>query len=792
MEVSARGTDLMKTGEALEERERYFRNVANTVPTIIWMSDKQGRCIYLNDRWYTITGQTVKEAQGTGWSEAIHPDDRWKASNHFLAANLQRIPFKTIFRLRQKCGGYTWVMASGEPRLNAAKDFDGFTGSVIDIHEQVTINERFQLINKATQDAIWDWDLVTNSVFWNNAFYNMFLYHSEDVEPNSNWWYTHIHPDDRERITQHIHEAIDSSGEWWANEYRFQASDGSYKTVYDRGFILRDSQGKPLRMLGSMQDITQRKAAELAVQQSEQRFQAAVKAVEGIVWTNNAQGEMTGEQPGWAALTGQRREAYQGYGWTNALHPDDVEKSVTAWKLAVANRSPYVSEHRLKRKDDTWGIYTVRAIPLPDEAGNVLEWVGVHTDVTAQRSIEQRVVESEEKYRQQFYELENIYRNAPIGLALISRDCRYLRVNERLAAMNGLPVEAHVNRFFRDIIPDQAEMGEVLVRQVVETKKAMLNVELKGETLADPGVVHIWNESWYPILNAAGEVESVSVVVEDITARRQAEEALRESENRFRLLADSLEQQVAIRTRELQRSNQDLQQFAHVASHDLKEPVRKILIFGNRVKEELPVLPQEKLLQYVSKIESAANRMYSMINGVLLYSTINAAEQEAERVDVNLIIQGIMGDLELSMAEKNARVLYQRLPLVKGSPVLVFQLFYNLISNALKFSRQEIAPVIEVKQGAIEPGETAAHHLAPGQAFVKIVVKDNGIGFRDSEKGKIFDAFLRLHSKDKYEGSGLGLSLCKKIAERHGGAIRARGQENEGAEFTVLLPAWEE
>jgi light-regulated signal transduction histidine kinase (bacteriophytochrome) len=171
--------------------------------------------------------------------------------------------------------------------------------------------------------------------------------------------------------------------------------------------------------------------------------------------------------------------------------------------------------------------------------------------------------------------------------------------------------------------------------------------------------------------------------------------------------------------------------------------------------------------------------MYAMINGVLHYSSIHAVGNTPHLLDLNNIIRSIIVDLEIPIQEKNATVKYGQLPGVKGIPPLIYQLFYNLINNSLKFSKEKVPSVIEIKSSEID---------LKGVLYSEIIVKDNGIGFDESYSEKIFSTFFRLHSKDKYEGSGLGLALCKKIVERHDGFIFAQGDRNVGATFTVLLP----
>jgi light-regulated signal transduction histidine kinase (bacteriophytochrome) len=247
-----------------------------------------------------------------------------------------------------------------------------------------------------------------------------------------------------------------------------------------------------------------------------------------------------------------------------------------------------------------------------------------------------------------------------------------------------------------------------------------------------------------------------------------------------------LEQEVKNRTRELeelnvalQQSNEDLQQFAHVASHDLKEPVRKIRTFSNRLRDEYGNLLPEKGKTFLDKMQRATERIFSMIEGVLAYSTLNAAEQEIEKIDLNKTLANIEEDLEVSIQQKNARIVRSELPTVEGASILIHQLFYNLINNSLKFARTDELPVISITCSTFREGE---------QDYVEIAISDNGIGFEQEFAKRIFDTFTRLNAKDKFEGTGLGLALCKKIVERHHGSITATGIRNEGAVFTILLP----
>jgi signal transduction histidine kinase len=258
--------------------------------------------------------------------------------------------------------------------------------------------------------------------------------------------------------------------------------------------------------------------------------------------------------------------------------------------------------------------------------------------------------------------------------------------------------------------------------------------------------------------------------LQDVTEQEMANSRLQQAQ-------EGLTRLIAQRTVELQRSNDDLLQFAHVISHDLKEPVRKIKIFTGRVADEIGELLSPQALIYLDKIQNAASRMSTMIEGVLNLSSLNASTEHAAITDINTILRQIQEDLEVLILQKNAEIHAYNLPAVHGFPVLIYQLFYNLVNNSLKFVRPDIPPQITVIVSGFPRG------------FVQFSVIDNGIGFDPIYANRIFDSFARLNSKDSYEGTGLGLALCKKIVERHDGSITATGIPGKGATFLFTLPA---
>jgi signal transduction histidine kinase len=257
-------------------------------------------------------------------------------------------------------------------------------------------------------------------------------------------------------------------------------------------------------------------------------------------------------------------------------------------------------------------------------------------------------------------------------------------------------------------------------------------------------------------------------------------------------LAEVLEQRVEERTqalilsnKELEETNNDLQQFTAIASHDLKEPLRKIQFFGGILEEQLGSA-DEGAKKLLGKISVSAKRMSKLIDDVLNFSRLSQASL-FEPVDLNMLLEELVQDLEITIKEKSAEVTWQPLPFVDANYGLMRQVFQNLISNALKFSKEGVAPQVQISAEQVEVLHTAAPAVSGG-AYCRIRVQDNGIGFDEKYLAKIFSIFQRLHTREVYEGTGIGLALTKKIIQKHNGLITATSKIDEGACFIIVLP----
>jgi light-regulated signal transduction histidine kinase (bacteriophytochrome) len=247
-----------------------------------------------------------------------------------------------------------------------------------------------------------------------------------------------------------------------------------------------------------------------------------------------------------------------------------------------------------------------------------------------------------------------------------------------------------------------------------------------------------------------------------------------------------LEQKVQERTQELQvanqelkRSNANLEEFAHAASHDLKEPVRKIHFFTSQLKAQLNNQLKEDQARSFGRIQNATERMGNLIDDLLLYSHVTQRPHEKESVDLEQKLQRVLDDLELDIEDKRATIQGDKLPVVKGYPRQLQQLVQNLISNGLKYSRTDVAPLINI---------TARQVTENGRAYYELAVEDNGIGFEPQYSDKIFQMFARLHGTAEYSGTGVGLSIVKKVVENHNGIIKVESTPGKGSTFSVLLP----
>lgn len=421
--------------------------------------------------------------------------------------------------------------------------------------------------------------------------------------------------------------------------------------------------------------------------------------------------------------------------------------------------------------------YNYNYKPLHDANGQVY---GIHhmaIDVTAEVLAKKQIEETAVNFR-------NMIMQAPVAITVLKgTDFVFDIVNPMMSELVGHPISELEGRPMFTAMPELLDDNlEPKLEAVMAHGISFVSDEQAFELLREGKMATVYIRYIYePMKDASGHVEGIMVVANDVTpqvlARRKIEDIVA---NRTRELGDA--------NQRLERSNAELKQFAYIASHDLQEPLRKISMFSQRLVGSLGKLDSESQL-YMDRITSSVSRMSNLIRDVLGYSQLSREHDPFVMTDLNAIFSESLADFDLILEENGGKVLAENLPTLDAIPLQMVQLFHNLISNSLKYSRPGVPPVISISGGAVTEAERLQYKLPEmPEGYCKLVFRDNGIGFPEEYADRIFQIFQRLHGKSEYEGTGIGLAMCRKIAENHKGMIQATGREGKGAAFTVLLP----
>lgn len=759
--------DITEQKTAEEDTRAIFDNAAVGIAQL----DLDGNWLRVNGKLCEIVGYTKPELLELSFHQITHPDDLQKdlaLVERMLCGEIKNYSLQK--RYLRKNGREVWINLT----VSLVRKPDGtpryFVSIVEDIDEKKRIEQDSRLNQARFRSAFMNaaigmalTDTRGRFVKVNKAYEKLTGYTQKELTELS---FTDInHPDDNPRNSGEISDLLTGKTTSMVTEKRYLKKNGETVWVRVSASVVKNKQGEVENLIGLAENTTEERLVRQKLQQSEELFRHFSNNITNLAWIADGAGWIFWYNQRWFDYTDTTLEEMQGWGWQKVHHPDHADRVVSFVKEAWQKGEPFELIFPLRRFDGEYRWFLTRAVPVKNETGHVHRWIGTNTDIHEQVEAEAALKRSEEQLK-----LLSEFMPQMVWAANAKGHRDYF--NTRWLEFTGLSEEQlRTEGWLQVIHSDDVDRTRDAWAQCVQSGDYY---EIENRVRRKDGEYRWVLARATPFMNEAGEVIRWFGTSTDIHDQKTIHE--------------ELDQLVKERTKELHRSNADLQQFAHVASHDMKEPVRKVRIFSNRLKEEYGSLLTGDGIFYLDKIESAAERMHQMIEGVLHYSTITSERHKIEPVSIVDLIKDIETDLEVPIAQKKAVIETGDLPVVAGSKMLLYQLFYNLINNSLKFSKKDVSPVIRI-YSVTEEVRAENTDISVLNGFVAIRLEDNGIGFNPEMSEKIFQTFTRLNARDKYEGTGLGLALCKKIVEEyHRGSITAAGKPGEGAVFTMLLP----
>ncbi|MFB2892088.1 PAS domain S-box protein [Aerosakkonemataceae cyanobacterium BLCC-F50] len=809
-------TDRKRAEAELRERERLFSTLADALPVVIFRFDADHKCIYINNYWTQMTGRTVESAMDLGWVETLHPEDRDRLVGAWLEwsqNSQQRGLYQNEGRLVHLNGSAIWYYIQALAEVDANGETVGYIGVFTDITDrkqtEATLQERESLLRLFAQYApagiaMFDRDMryAIASQRWADD------YHFGSLELLIGRSHYEIFPEIPQRWRQ-IHQRCLAGAIETCDEDLFVRADGRQQWTRWEVRPWHTATGEIGGIIIFSEDITVRKQAEASILQLNQELQQKVTELQtlldvipiGIGIAEDRECRHIRVNPAFAEVLGIPPTINASLSAPEEERPTNFKVYQNGREMATEELPlQYSAKHGVEVRDleieVVWQNGTIvtlleYAAPLFDEYGQPRGSIGAFLNITErkqalqalrtardelERQVQERtreLREANEMLQQSEREFRTLVENTPDVITRHDRQYRYLYINPARIRLANFPPEFYLGKK-----PSELGHPEDLTRS---WEASLESVFVTGEMRSDEFTIMIQNEprsyqvKVVPERDANNSIVSVMTIGRDVTQLKQAEESARK-------LAE-----------ELQRSNQELEQFAYVASHDLQEPLRAITSFTQMLAKRYQGQLDAKADTYIEFIVDGATRMQQLIKDLLAYSRAGRSELKLQSVDFNALLERVKRDLQVAIGENKAIITADSLPTITADPNQMAKLLQNLIGNSLKY-RSEAEPRIHIRAKIItvEASRASDQDGFPGLTTPVgewlFSIQDNGIGIAPQYGDRIFTIFQRLHTSDEYSGTGLGLAICKKIIERHEGRIWVESQLGEGATFFFTIP----
>jgi PAS domain S-box-containing protein len=755
--VTQRTRELAIAKEALRESERNSRLVIDSIPGLVALLTAAGDVDFVNHQILDYTGQTLEELKHWGTNDTVHPEDLPHVIQVFTQSIGSGSPYEIVQRLRRSDGAYRWFQNNGFPLRDASGHIVRWCVLLTDIDERKRAEDALRESERdsrlivdsipglvATFTPAGDVEFVNRQVleYYGKTFEELKLWETTDA----------THPEDLPRAVEHFTDSI-ASGDPFAFEVRTRRFDGVYRWFQSRGFPLRDTNGHIVRWYNLLIDIDERKRAEEALAASERRLKLIIDTIPALAWSARPDGGAEFFNQLYLHFIGLSAEQASGWGWTAAVHPEDLNGLAAAWQRIMASEAPGEAEARLRRYDGDYRWFLFRTNPLRDETGTIVNWYGVNTDIEDRKRAEEELRRSESRLRQMTETIpEMLWSATPDGAIdyCNTRFLNYTGFSEEEVMGDGWQKTIHPD--------DAARVAPVWMSCVASG--AQYRVEVRTFHATD-GTYRLCAVTALPLLDEHGHILKWHGTIVDMHDWKQAQEEIRNTQAALAHVTRAM----------------TMSELTASIAHEVNQPLSGIITNANTCLRMLNVNPPdvEGARETARRTIRDGNRAADVITR--LRALFSKKEFSLEPLDLNEATREVIA-LTLSDLQRDRVILQselaQDLPRIVGDRVQLQQVILNLLRNA--------------SDAMVDVGDRPRQLLIRTEREegdrLRVTVRDAGVGIDRQSMDKLFDTFYTTKS----DGMGIGLSVSRSIIQRHHGRLWAEPNDGPGATFSFSIP----